>query len=86
MKEDTKRELMNYKEYGTPLGSFLQAVLQNNLIDAMFRADEDNARDLKEILRFISDELPWSAWGGPERIKNWTNRGGLKGIEKEEVA
>lgn len=85
MKETTREQLVNYKEYGIRPGDFVYAVLCNNLIDAICRADEDNARSLKEIIRFVNDELPWGCWGGPERINTWIKQGGLKGINKEKI-
>lgn len=84
MKTTTKEELIAYKEYGIRTCPFLYAVLCNNLIDAICRADEENARDLKEIIRYVNDQLPWGCWGGPERINAWIKRGGIKGIEKKE--
>jgi hypothetical protein len=82
MKPELKEELIAYKEYGRPICLFIQYVLENNLIEAVFKADEQNSKDLREIIRYVNDELPWSAWGGPERIKRWIKRGGLVGIRK----
>lgn len=82
MKDDIKMELINYRDYGISPCPFIHAILSNNLIDAICRADAQNSIDLKEILMFVNDQLPWGCWGGPERINNWIKKGGVKGQEK----
>ena len=84
MKTDTKESLLRYKEHGIDPGEFLRFVLCNSLIGALNYADNDNAKDLKEIVRFVSDELPWSAWGSLEKVSAWKSQGGLVGIEEKE--
>lgn len=86
MKNDTKEALIRYKDHGIDPGEFLRFVLCNSLIGALNHADSENAKDLREIVRFVADELPWGAWGNLEKMSTWKLKGGLIGIEKEEGA
>lgn len=52
-------------------GSFLTAVLCNDLMAAVARADSQNYMALKEICQFIYNEVPSSAWGSPKNVANW---------------
>lgn len=54
-----------------PLGSFLQAVLENRLDAAIFRADSQNLLLLPAIVMWLSNEAPAAAWGDPEKVKAW---------------
>ena len=78
MKEETFDSLIRYKEYGLHPGNFLYQVLTNNLLYAMEAADNDNVAHLREIVRYIHDELPWNAWGSERKVKEWLKSGGLK--------
>lgn len=74
MKESTKASLDRYVKDKIPTGDFLQAVLENNLFNAFGRADDENRKDLREIIRYIYHELPGDCWGSPEKVKNWLKR------------
>lgn len=56
-----------------PPGGFLQAVLENNLVEAFGRADECNANALKDYARFIYNEIPTNSWGSATTVKTWLN-------------
>ena len=45
-----------YEDY--PLGSFLTAVVRNNLIEAVFQADDINSKALKLYAYFLTWNLP----------------------------
>jgi hypothetical protein len=83
MKDNTKQELLRYKEHGIPTGDFLYAVLTNNLLAAFGCADEQNAMDMREIAMFVYDELPSISHGTRERVGNWIRNKGLVGLEKK---
>jgi len=53
------------------LGSFLTAVLSNNLTQACGRADDSNLRALPDIVRYCYNELPSDCWGSPEKVEAW---------------
>ena len=52
-------------------GGFLTAVLCNDLMAAVARADGQNILALKEICQFVYNEVPGSAWGSPKKVANW---------------
>jgi hypothetical protein len=54
-------------------GHFLTAVLENNLVDAMSRADEECLTTLRDLVIFIYNEVPSKCWGSPEKVKKWIN-------------
>lgn len=60
-------------------GSFLLAVLENNLIAAVRRADRGNAVLLPLLVNALCDKLSGSAWGSPEKVQKWHSEGGLRG-------
>jgi len=63
--------LLRYACLGIPTGGFLDAVLSNNLSEALARADQGNLLVLKEIVMFIYMELPAPCWGSPEKVDAW---------------
>ena len=71
MKLATKESLDRYANHGIPTGGFLRAVLQNNLNEAVARGDEENLRDLAEIVRYVYNQFPSNCWGSPERVDAW---------------
>jgi len=71
MKTTTKKGLDRYAEHHGETGSFLRAVLENNLKESFARADDDNARDMHEIVAYVYNELPGACWGSPERVREW---------------
>jgi len=63
--------LIDYGKNGTPLGGFLEAVVTNDLAQAVFRADVDNLPVLKEILWFVWNEMPHGCHGSKEIVEEW---------------
>lgn len=62
------REGVNqYIEHGV-CGSFLQAVMENNLVEAAGRADNINVRCLREWAIFLYNEMPNGTWGSREKV------------------
>jgi len=52
-------------------GDFLTAVLQNNLVNAVFRADDENIHLLPIYVRWFYNFAPINSWGSPEKVKTW---------------
>ncbi len=83
-----------------PPGSFVRAVLENNLMEAMGRADEMSLAGLFEIVRYVRWEIPSNCHGSPEKVTAWlafdehtraddnerTGEGGVMDTEDERVA
>ena len=77
--EHTMEALMRYVNDGIEPGGFLTAVLENDLVGAISRADILNTVHLKDIVMQVYWEIPSSAWGSAEKVKEWIERGGING-------
>ena len=69
--EATMGALERYVEHGIPTGSFLRAVLKNDLFDAIGRADIGNQHAIHAICMYIYNKIPGVAWGDEERVDAW---------------
>lgn len=70
-----------YIERGIPPGSFLEAVISNDLKGAFGKADDMNRACMFEWVCFFYNEAPTACWGSPEHFAAWIARGGLNGKE-----
>ena len=52
-------------------GSFTRSCLENNLMEAMGKADIHNRYRLHEICSYIFNVLPRNSWGSHENVKSW---------------
>ena len=65
--------LVRYLVDGIRPGSFLAAVLENDLREAVTRANPvENFLTLPSLVRFLFNEAPAHAWGSPERVTVWS--------------
>lgn len=60
-----------YLKHGIEPGGFLRAVLENDLLMAVQRADRTNREALKEICLFVANELPGEARGSKLAVEYW---------------
>lgn len=60
-----------YVERGVPPGSFICAVLKNDLAGATMRADPSNLAAMPSILRWLRWNVPGACWGSTERFSEW---------------
>jgi len=67
----TLDSLTRYVEHGIPPGSFLCAVLENNLFSAVGRADKANLAALPEIVKYVYNEVPSPAWGNSKAVSDY---------------
>ena len=63
--------MKRYVEDGIQAGHFLTAVLSNDLLGAVSRADGTNVKLIPEIVRWIYNEAPSNCWGDEERVQEW---------------
>jgi hypothetical protein len=77
--EHCREGLKEYLVGGIPVGSFLRAVICNDLADACGRADDINRHHLFNYVQFLYQYAPSPAWGSPEAYNDWVERGGLMG-------
>ena len=71
------RPAFRYVKYGEIGGSFLTALLENDFMDIMGKADDKNRRALKNWARFIYNALPSGCWGSREQVIRWSENGGM---------
>ena len=76
--------LVCWFELGIRPGSFLMAVLENDLCRAATRADRKNISKLSNYGRFLLEYAPPESFGSPEICNSWFDRGGLTGIRAAE--
>ena len=63
--------LQLWLSHGVRPGSFLEAVLRNDLSEAILLADSVNTHHLGAIVRTVYHGLPGRAWGSREYVDNW---------------
>ncbi len=74
MRFELVEALLRYAYHGIPPGGFLRAVLHNDLLNAVGRADDHSLRVLRTIVMFCYLELPHQCWGSQERVTVWLAR------------
>lgn len=65
-----KKALDNYAEHHQPTGGFVRAVLENSLL-AVNLADDDSLKAIREIIRYVYNELPGDCWGSKAKVTAW---------------
>jgi len=70
-----------YIEHGIPPGDFLQAVLRNDLMESMGRADEESRNGLFNLCTFLYSHAPFDCHGSEAKYKAWVKNHGLKFTE-----
>lgn len=71
--QEIVESLKLYVEKRVPTGGFLEAVLKNDLCEALGRADKVNSRLLKSIVMYVYWEIPGNCWGSEEKVDAWLN-------------
>ena len=70
---DLGPSLQRYIEHRIPFGSFMMAVVCNDLQEACACADDRNRHLLWEIVRWLYKEAPDNCWGSKEKVREWLN-------------
>jgi hypothetical protein len=63
--------LQRYVRDGIPPGQFLQAVLRNDLQDAVARGDAQSLAALRHVVGWLYNCAASSCWGRPEAVEEW---------------
>ena len=69
--------LILYIERGIQPGSFMQAVLENDLKEACGRADDKNIHVIPVYVAWLYNNAPIGCFGSRNNFSNWIDRGGL---------
>lgn len=71
--------LRRYVEFGIVPGPVLTAALSNRLAETILSRSEVEAVNIRRLAMFIAFYLPADAWGSPEKMAEWEERGGMRG-------
>lgn len=63
--------IMLWLEKGIQPGSFLTAVIENDLRSAVAEADDHNIYLIPDYVRFFYNYMPHLSWGKPGAIEQW---------------
>jgi hypothetical protein len=77
--EHMRDGLVLWIEHGIMTGNFMTALMENDLMEAMGRADDENANNIKSWCIFLYSYAPRGCFGSPERVKMWRSHKGLEG-------
>lgn len=73
--EHIRRGFREYIEHHRLPGGFIKACLENNLSEAMGRADGVNRQKLFDIVAFLYNEAPFECWGSIAKVDAWVKVG-----------
>jgi len=63
-----------YLERGLRPGSFLTAILENNLVESVAQADNINITQIVQWANFLWNEMPAFSWGSKENVEAWIKK------------
>jgi hypothetical protein len=69
--DSTLEALRAWVENAHPLGHFCRAVVENDLREAVTRADNENLRALSAIVRLMYNRAPAKSWGYRQATYEW---------------
>ena len=73
--ELTMLTLINYRDHHLRPGSFVMSVLENNLFEAVGRADLQNRSALPEIVKWVVNQLHPAPYMNKVAIQKWIDQG-----------
>lgn len=71
IREDLYGALERYFNHGIMPGSFLTAVLENDLCGSFGKADVSNIANLRNIVGYIYNHMPGNSWGSREKVQEY---------------
>lgn len=66
--------ILNYIHRRIGPGSFLEAVITNDLRNACRCADDENLKNLPAYIAYFRNEAPSQCWGSIEKMRAWLKR------------
>ena len=63
--------LARYVDHGLRPGSFLSAVINNDLREAIIRADQWNRPVIHDIVHLLFNHAPSRSWGYAGAVEDW---------------
>lgn len=80
--ERMKEGIRNYILSGVEPGLFLQAVISNDLLAAVCRADSVNAPLLKQYAQWFYNTAPMRSYGSRDKMLAWIESGGMNNAQR----
>jgi len=74
---DTLMAINDYVLRGIPPGGFLEAVLEDRLVESFNRADIRNTEAMPHIVWYMYEIVPIQCRGSREAVSAWLSKGGL---------
>jgi hypothetical protein len=63
--------LIEYLADRRPMGSFLTAIVSNDLMEACVRADPVNRYHICDVVLFLVNYAPADCWGSEKNVADW---------------
>jgi hypothetical protein len=82
--EHLREGLQRYVETGGGVGGFLTALIENDLVSAVPRADAISFAHIRDLCLWLYNEAPRQCWGSKQKRIDWQKAGGLEGKSTEE--
>ena len=82
--EHIREGVRNWLEAGITPGSFLRALLRNDLFQTVLRADDINRAELLHIIRWFVQYAPEGSYGSAKVFSQWPMY--LKALERQEAS
>jgi len=73
-----KESIDAYIALGRPTGGFLEAVISNDLKEAIGRADSEALDNIPHIVAYLYNDCPGNCWGSKEKYTAWLKRFSVK--------
>jgi hypothetical protein len=83
MKEDVKITIDGYITKRLTPSNFVRSVLENDLMGAFAIADDDNIRDMHEIIKYVYNNTPSASWGSKDIVDRWLNEATDEDVPKD---
>lgn len=74
IRPEIRESLDRYVNDGIPTGGFLEAVIANDLMDAVGRADRENLHAIAAIAAYVYNDMPGDCHGSREVYDQWLHR------------
>lgn len=71
---DLQESLDAFASNGRPTGGFLEACIDNNLLEACKRADADNLHRIPAIVAYLYNQCDLRCWGHSGAFEAWIIR------------
>lgn len=69
--EHMREAMERYLEHRLHPGGFLMAVLQGDLFEAAWAADDISSKKLFDYVKWLSNYAPLAAFGSSRRVHDW---------------